>query len=82
VITLTQVLSDSHLSLFSLKIPFTRKPGGAFKIVLYPNKITSMKENRDRNRRHMNEDFPVITMLNRRKIDVAESLAEIEGLSS
>lgn len=83
MITLTQVLSDSHLRLFSQKLPFTRKPRQTFKIVLDPNRITSMKEGRPENYRRMNEDFPVVTTLtlfNRRRINVAESISVIEEL--
>ena len=85
MITLTQVQYDSHMSIFSIKIPFTRKRGGTFKIVLDFNKIISMKEGSHRNYLYMNEDFPTITTLtmhNRRRIDVVESIEVIKGLIS
>ena len=85
MITLTQVQYDSHLSIFSIKIPFTRKSGITFKIVIDPNKIISMKEGSHRNYLYVNEDFPVITtltMANRRKIDVVESIEVIKAFSS
>ena len=85
MITLTQVLFDSHMSIFSIKIPFTRKQGITIKIIIDPNKINSMKEGSHRNYKHMNEDFPIVTtltMVNRRKIDVAESIEVIKGLIS
>ena len=85
MITLTQVLFDSHMSIFSLKIPFTRKQGVTIKIIIDPNKIISMKEGSHRNYMHMNEDFPIVTTLtmsNKRKIDVAESIEVIKGFIS
>lgn len=85
MITLTQVLFDSHMSIFSLKIPFTRKPGITIKIIIDSNKIISMKEGSHRNYKYVNEDFPVITtltMIKRRKIDVTESIEVIKDLRS
>ena len=83
MIILTQILFDSHKNIFSLKIPFTRKAGETFKIVLDPNKITSMKESVNRNYKPKNEDSaPVttLTMYNRRKIYVTESISIINTL--
>ena len=85
MIHLTKVLSDSHKSIFLLKIPFTRKPGRTMRIVIDSNKITSMKQGSHRNYMNVNEDYPVITtltMFNKSKIDVAESIEVIKGLIS
>ena len=83
MIHLTQVFPDSYRSLFWLKIPFTRKPGGSIRIVIDPNKIISMNEGSYKHYVYVNEDFPVITtltMFNRSKIDVTESIEVINGL--
>ena len=83
MIHLTRVYSDSHKSLFLLKIPYTRKPGRAIRIVIDPNKIISMNEYSYRNYMYVNENFPVITkltMVNRSEMDVAESIEVIKGL--
>ena len=83
MILLTQVLSNSHMSIFWLKIPFTRKPGRTIRIVLDPTKIISMNQHSYRNYMYVNEDFPVITtltMYNKIEIDVVESIEVIKGL--